>query len=103
MLSERRERGVSLLNVVSSAPAKGVKLFYSRPTMKLEDRQGGGGGSHWGLWTAGRGCEPGMQAVFDGETMSDNWTTTPGATPTIAFTTVPAYGTSPTSRARRQG
>ncbi len=50
-------------------------------------------GAHWGIWDNKVILKPGMRAVFDGETIADNWSGNqiiggPG-NPAISFTYVP--------------
>lgn len=84
---------------VAWARAEGVDYFYFEAfdeswKMAYEGEQG----ANFGLWTADGELKPGMQAVFDGETVADNWTCMdiPGGTgtPVIEFTTVPPVGSS---------
>ncbi len=53
-------------------------------------------GAHWGVWDKDGVMKTGMQAVFDGQTVADNWSAPsipggPGA-PDLVFTTVPPIG-----------
>jgi exo-beta-1,3-glucanase (GH17 family) len=86
-------------NFISWARAEGVDYFYfeafNEPWKeKYENIQG----ANWGLWTENGNMKPGMQAVFDGETVPDNWTCgdIPGGTGTTAieFTSIPPIGSS---------
>ncbi len=84
------------LNFVSWARANGVDYFYFEAfdepwKAKYEGPQG----AHWGIWNEDGQLKPGMERVFDGETMEDNWShPLPGGPgePTIEFTYVPPYG-----------
>jgi exo-beta-1,3-glucanase (GH17 family) len=85
------------LNFVSWARANSVRYFYFEAldeTWKAAHE--GPQGAHWGVWDKNGVLKPGMQAVFDGQTMPDNWTNpgTPGGpgTPSIEFTYVPPSG-----------
>jgi hypothetical protein len=85
------------LNFESWAKAEGVSAFYFEAfgePWKIGTE--GPQGAHWGLWDDNRTLKPGMQAVFDGDTVPDNWSGNavvggPG-TPTIQFSYVPPYG-----------
>ncbi len=86
-------------NFVAWARAEGVDFFYFEAydeSWKSADE--GPQGAHWGLWTKDGLLKPGMQAVFDGETVADNWTCMdiPGGTgtPAIELTVVPPIGSS---------
>jgi hypothetical protein len=85
------------LNFVSWARSKGVDYFYF--VYKDEPWKApyeGPQGAHRGLWTEDGELKPGMQKVFDDETMADNWTCgdLPGGTgtPAIELTAVPPIG-----------
>ncbi len=62
-------------NFVSWARAEGVNYFYfesfDEPWKAAYE---GPQGAHWGVWDEDGDLKPGMQPVFDGETMEDNWT-----------------------------
>jgi exo-beta-1,3-glucanase (GH17 family) len=88
---------VYLLNVVSWARANNIKYFlfeaYDEPWKSSEDSFG----PHWGLWDSNGNLKPGMQAIFDGETISNNWggntvSGGSGSSPQVSITYVPAYG-----------
>ncbi|MGD9213108.1 MAG: hypothetical protein PVI90_20165, partial [Desulfobacteraceae bacterium] len=53
-------------------------------------------GAHWGIWTSNGIMKDGMNRVFDGETIDDNWTDNcfPGGpgNPEITFTYIPSRG-----------
>ena len=81
--------------------AENVDYFYfsaldEKWKEAYESQQGVGG--HWGVFDEDGNMKPGMQAVFDGETVEDNWTCgdIPGGTgtPAIEFTVVPPVGSS---------
>jgi hypothetical protein len=88
---------IYFLNFVSWARAEGVDYFYfvykDEPWKAAYE---GPQGAHWGLWGENGDLKPGMQAVFDGQTMADNWTCgdIPGGTGTAAIelTVVPPIG-----------
>ena len=84
-------------NFVSWARTKEVKYFYFEAFDELwKTAYEGPEGAHWGVWDKDGNLKPGMQAVFDGQTMDDNWTCKdiPGGTGTAAieFTSVPPIG-----------
>lgn len=87
------------LNFVSWARANNVKYFYfeafDENWKKLYEGEVGG---HWGVFDAYGVMKAGMQAVFDNQTMTDNWSadSMPGGpgTPSIEFTSVPPRGSS---------
>jgi exo-beta-1,3-glucanase (GH17 family) len=85
------------LNFVSWARAEGVDYFYFEAfDESWKAAPEGPQGAHWGVWDKDGNLKPGMQAVFDGQTIPDNWSglDIPGGpgTPEILFTFVPAYG-----------
>jgi len=88
------------LNFVSWARANEVAYFYFEAfdePWKAEYE--GPQGAFWGLWDNNIELKRGMQAVFDGITIPDNWSSVviaeaPTKTPAIEFTSVPSYGTS---------
>ena len=62
------------LNFVSWAEANDVEYFYFEAfneTWKAQHE--GPQGAHWGVWDKDGELKPGMQAVFDGERLEDNW------------------------------
>jgi exo-beta-1,3-glucanase (GH17 family) len=86
-------------NFVSWARAEGVDYFYFEAFDELfKAAYEGPQGAAFGTWTADGELKPGMQAVFDGETVVDNWTCgdIPGGngTPAIQLTAVPPIGSS---------
>ena len=85
------------LNVVSWAKANDVPMFYFEAYDELwKAGHEGPQGACWGIWDKDGHLKPGMQAVFDGQTMADNWSGNiiPGGagTPEIEFTFVPEIG-----------
>lgn len=85
------------LNFVSWARANNVPYFYFEAfDESWKANYEGPQGAHWGVWDKEGNLKPGMQEVFDGRTMPDNWsgTSIPGGpgNPTIEFTYVPPYG-----------
>ena len=86
-------------NFVSWARAEEVDYFYFEAFDELfKAAYEGPQGAAFGTWTSGGELKPGMQAVFDGEIMADNWTCgdIPGGTgtPAIELTAVPPIGSS---------
>ena len=85
------------LNFVSWARAEGVSYFYFAAYDELwKANHEGPQGAHWGVWDKNGVLKSYMQRVFDGDTVSDNWTGAglidgPGP-PAIEFMTVPPYG-----------
>jgi exo-beta-1,3-glucanase (GH17 family) len=88
------------LNFVSWARATNTPYFYFEAFDEAWKAYYGEGpaGACWGVWDRNGLLKPGMQTVFNGQTVADNWSYVadpiggPG-TPSIAFTSVPAYGT----------
>lgn len=85
------------LNFVSWARAKNIPYFYFEAfdePWKVKNE--GPVGEHWGIWDKDGVMKPGMQTVFDGTTIPDNWTwnNLPGGpgTPDIQFTYMPPWG-----------
>ncbi|MEA5077512.1 MAG: glycosyl hydrolase family 17 protein [Anaerolineaceae bacterium] len=68
------------LNFISWAKAKSVNYFYfeafDEPWKETEENPQEG---HWGLWTSSYELKTGMEKVFEGDSVEDNWTAT--ATP----------------------
>ena len=62
------------LNFVSWARAHAVDYFYfeafDEPWKAAHE---GPQGAHWGVWDKNGALKPGMQAVFDGQTLPANW------------------------------
>lgn len=85
------------LDFVSWARSTGVRYFYFEALDEpWKAAYEGALGACWGIFDRYGTLKPGMQPVFDGVTVPDNWTGTavvggPG-TPDITFTSVPAYG-----------
>jgi len=82
------------LNFVSWARANNVEYFYFEAfdepwKAKYEGPQG----AHWGIWYENGEMKPGMERVFNGETMEDNWSNPPipggPGEPDIEITHVP--------------
>ncbi len=64
-----------LLDVASWARVEGVPYFYFEAfdeTWKADYAEGPVG-AHWGVWDKDGVLKPGMQDVFDGKFMPDNW------------------------------
>jgi len=86
------------LNFVSWARANNVSYFYFDALDETWKANHGEGpqGAHWGVWDKDGVLKPGMQDVFDGQTIPDNWTNAgiPGGpgSPSIEFTSVPPFG-----------
>jgi exo-beta-1,3-glucanase (GH17 family) len=85
------------LNFISWARANQVSYFYfSAFDESWKAKKEGPQGACWGIWDKGGNLKPGMQRVFDGETIPKNWSTgeIPGGsgTPAIELTCVPPYG-----------
>ncbi|HSB68745.1 MAG TPA: glycosyl hydrolase family 17 protein [Candidatus Methylomirabilis sp.] len=85
------------LNFASWAQATQVEYHYFEAfDESWKVRQEGPQGACWGLWDKDGTLKAGMQDVFDGKTMPDNWSGTevvggPGIA-SISFTRVPPYG-----------
>jgi exo-beta-1,3-glucanase (GH17 family) len=83
-------------NFVSWAISENVNYFYFEAFDEPWKASYESPGAHWGVWDKDGNFKPGMQAVFDGETVADNWTCrdNPGGTgaAVIEFTIVPAIG-----------
>jgi hypothetical protein len=85
------------LNFVSWARANDVPyLYFVAFDEQWKAAYEGPQGPCWGIWDVLGRPKPGMQAIFDGETISDNWSNPdiPGGPGTLAieFTVVPPYG-----------
>jgi exo-beta-1,3-glucanase (GH17 family) len=82
------------LNFESWAQAEQRKTFY----FEDHDEPWKGTDDGWGIWDDNLVMKPGMEPVFDGDTMPDNWTcmAVPGVsgTPALQFTSVPPLGSS---------
>ncbi len=83
-------------NFVSWAQANAVDYFYFEAYDEAwKADYEGPQGAHWGVWDQNGNLKPGMERVFNGETVADNWTNSgvpggPGEA-TITFTRVPAF------------
>lgn len=82
------------LNFVSWAKAENVSYFYFEAFDEPWKGEGSWG-PHWGVWTKDGILKPGMERVFNNETMPNNWGSEiidgPG-TPSIELTYIPPYG-----------
>jgi hypothetical protein len=85
------------LNFISWAKANNIDYFYFEAfdeSWKATDDHPQE--AYWGIWDKDGNLKPAMEAVFNGETMEDNWSNTkiPGGpgTPTIEFIHVPSLG-----------
>ena len=84
------------LNFVSWARANNVEYFYFESfDESWKAKREGPQGAHFGIWDKDGNLKPGMQEVFDGTTIPDNWSgfinCEPGR-PKLEFTSVPPYG-----------
>jgi exo-beta-1,3-glucanase (GH17 family) len=62
------------LNFVCWAKVENVSYFYFEAFDEpWKAGYEGAQGAHWGVWDKDGNLKPGMQCVFDGETMFDNW------------------------------
>lgn len=78
------------LNFVSWARANNVKYFYFEAYDEPWKAQyEGPQGACWGIWDREGSLKPGMKAVFDGETIDDNWTNPIPDAPIIGFPSLP--------------
>ena len=85
------------LNFVSWARANNVQYFYFESfDESWKAKYEGPQGAHWGIWDKDGSLKPGMQDVFDGKTMPDNWSGGVVAcnpdSPKLRFTSVPPLG-----------
>lgn len=77
-------------NFVSWARAEGVSYFYFESTDEAWKRtREGEVGAHWGLMEADHRLKPGMERVFNGETLPDNWSSPPANSAVIDFFGLP--------------
>lgn len=82
------------LNFVSWAKANNVEYFYFEAFDETwKSAYEGPQGAHWGIWDKDGNLKPGMEAVFNGAMMGNNWSETvipggPGEA-IIEFTEVP--------------
>jgi exo-beta-1,3-glucanase (GH17 family) len=92
-------------NFVSWARATNVRYYYFEALDEgFKSKYEGDFGACWGLLTSTGRLKTGMQAVFDGRLMADNWTPPPAPSqdltpsrptngkPALEFTFVPPYG-----------
>lgn len=85
------------LNFVSWARANDVQYFYFESfNESWKAKYEGPQGAHWGIWDKDANLKPGMQDVFDGKTIPDNWSSgviscDPNS-PKLKFTSVPLLG-----------
>jgi exo-beta-1,3-glucanase (GH17 family) len=91
----RENAAAFVLNVASMCRAEGMECinFEAFDELWKEEETVG---PHWGIWDAYGVLKPGMELVFNGETVPDNWSCSapiggPGI-PGIQLTTVPPYG-----------
>ena len=79
------------LNFVSWARANDVKYFYFETyDESWKAKYEGPQGACWGIWDKEGNLKPGMQSVFDGETIGDNWSEPIPDAPIIDFAALPA-------------
>ena len=86
------------LNFVSWAQAKNVNYFYFEAfdePWKWTDAAPQE--AHWGIWTSDGQMKDGMEQVFNGGTVPDNWTPTETPTPTQVPVSAGAYTAPPSS------
>lgn len=76
------------LNFASWAQANRVKYFYFEAINEPWKGNEGVLGTEWGLLDATLTLKPGMERVFNGERLPDNWTNPPGP-PIIDFFSLP--------------
>lgn len=86
------------LNFSSWATQENVTYFYFEAfDEKWKSAYEGPQGAHWGIWDKEGVLKTGMEDVFNGKSMPNNWTGggIPGGpgSPTIEFLQVPQYGT----------
>jgi exo-beta-1,3-glucanase (GH17 family) len=84
------------LQFVSWAKANNVEYFYFQSLSEdWKAAYEGPQGAHWGVFDKDGVIKPGMQAVFDGQTVPVDCQGLPGGpgTPSLAFTYVPPMGT----------
>lgn len=85
------------LNFVSWARANNTDYFYFEAfDESWKASYEGPQGAHWGVWDKEGNLKPGMEVIFNGETVEDNWSNAgiPGGpgNPAIEFTHVPPLG-----------
>ncbi len=76
------------LGFVSWARENNVSYFYFETFDENWKNEPCGMGPYWGIWEENGEMKPGMQDVFDGNSIPDNWS----GEPEISFTYVPPYG-----------
>jgi exo-beta-1,3-glucanase (GH17 family)/DNA-binding beta-propeller fold protein YncE len=77
-------------NFVSWARANEVEFFYFEAFDEAwKAAVEGPQGACWGLWEGDQDLKEGMQAVFDGEVLPDNWSDPPTEEPLIDFAALP--------------
>ena len=84
-------------NFVSWARANQVDYFYFEAFDEpWKANYEGPQGAHWGVWDQDGNLKPGMETVFNGETVADNWSQSPQTggpgQATLEFTQVPPRG-----------
>lgn len=80
------------LNFVSWARAEGVKYFiFEAGDEPWKSAPEGPQGACWGVWTGEWVMKPGMERVFAGETVPDNWSDPPPGAPIIDFFALPDH------------
>ena len=84
----------SFLDFESWVQANNRKAFY----FEAHDEPWKGSDDGWGIWDDTQTVKPGMMAVFDGQTVANNWgcSAVPGGSgsPQLLFTSVPPLGSS---------
>lgn len=93
------------LNVASWAKARNVDLFYFEAfdepwkpskSVSMKSTAAKSLGGHWGIFTSDGVLKPGMQDVFDCQTIPDNWSGPTGIctadSPLLDLTSVPPIG-----------
>jgi exo-beta-1,3-glucanase (GH17 family) len=74
---------------ISWARTKNVDYFYFEAGDAAWKAVEEGVGPHWGVFDAGGTLKPGMERVFNGESLPDNWTAPSSGVPIIDFTALP--------------
>ena len=83
------------IQFVSWALTRSVPYFYFEALDETwKAAYEGSQGAHWGVWDTNGVLKPGMQAVFDGQTVAVSCNGIPGGpgVPDLHFTYVPPYG-----------
>lgn len=78
------------LNFVSWARLNNITYFYFETYDEHWKAIEGAHGPCWGLWDRFAALKPGMESVFDGATIDDNWTRPLPESPIIDFFALPA-------------